>query len=297
MVRGRLRQGGLFACALAAIAISTLVSQHVWRENGLKALQAVNEPRVQLVANAIKAEISRQDHLPVVLSLDPDVRAALEATSDARTRAARIERLNRKLTRLSREADTRAMFVIVADGTVVASDDWNAADTLIGRNLADHPILPQRGRPRPRAATSASRPRQPGPLLPRRSDPRSGPARRAVVRIEFDALESAWAKSRRARPGGGSGWRGVSRQRSRLQVPLARSCSSRPRAPTRAASERYQGRQARADRGRGHRAARRSTCIVRVTSPEADVVHLSADHGAARVRLDHPPPGRPRHRA
>ena len=55
MVRGRLRQGGLFACALAAIGISTLVSQHVWRENGLKALQAVNEPRVQLVANAIKA--------------------------------------------------------------------------------------------------------------------------------------------------------------------------------------------------------------------------------------------------
>jgi len=64
------------------------VGQRVWRENGLKALQAVNEPRIQLVANAMKAEISRQDHLPVVLSFDPDVRQALAAPLDKDLREA-----------------------------------------------------------------------------------------------------------------------------------------------------------------------------------------------------------------
>ena len=70
------------ASALALICLVTFLAQRVWRENGLRSLQAVNEPRVQLAANAVKAEISRQDHLPVVLSLDPDVRQALAAPRD-----------------------------------------------------------------------------------------------------------------------------------------------------------------------------------------------------------------------
>ena len=272
MVRGRLRQGGLFACALAAIAISTLVSQHVWRENGLKALQAVNEPRVQLVANAIKAEISRQDHLPVVLSLDPDVRAALEATSDAGTRAARIERLNRKLMRLSREADTRAMFVIAADGIVVASDDWNAADTLIGRNLADHPIF------REAVASSkssylgieASNNRVRYYLAEAIRD--SALLGVSVVRIEFDALESAWQRAGErvlvADKDGVAFLASDPAYKFRslgLLEPSAR--------PDRAAS-RYQG--VRLEPIEGEVTERRGLdLLVRVTSPEADVVRLS----------------------
>jgi two-component system, NtrC family, C4-dicarboxylate transport sensor histidine kinase DctB len=272
MVRGRLRQGGLFACALAAIGISTLVSQHVWRENGLKALQAVNEPRVQLVANAIKAEISRQDHLPVVLSLDPDVRAALEATSDAGTRAARIERLNRKLTRLSREADTRAMFVIGADGIVVASDDWNAADTLIGRNLADHPIF------RDAVASSkssylgieASNNRVRYYLAEAIRD--SALLGVSVVRIEFDALESAWQRA---------GERVLVADKDGIAF-LASDPAYKFRSlgllepsarPDRAAS-RYQGVTLEPIEGEVTE-QRGPDLLVRVTSPEADVVRLS----------------------
>ncbi len=272
MVRGRLRQGGLFACALAAIGISTLVSQHVWRENGLKALQAVNEPRVQLVANAIKAEISRQDHLPVVLSLDPDVRAALEATSDAAMRAARIDRLNRKLMRLSREADTRAMFVIGADGIVVASDDWNAADTLIGRNLADHPIF--------KDAVASSKSSYLGiEASVNRVRYYLAEAIRdsallgvSVVRIEFDALESAWQRA---------GERVLVADKDGIAF-LASDPAYKFRSlgllepsarPDRAAS-RYQG--VTLEPIEGEVTERRGPdLLVRVTSPEADIVRLS----------------------
>ena len=123
--------------AVIAIAVSAFVSQKVWWENGLKSLRVLNEQRVQLVANALNAEVGRQDHLPVVLSLDQDVREALAEPGDAQRR----ERLNRKLARVSLEADTRALYLIGPDGIVFASDDWQSPTTLVGRDLADRPYF------------------------------------------------------------------------------------------------------------------------------------------------------------
>src|SRR5712691_2980116 len=195
MLRGHLRQFGLFACAIGVIGLSAYASQHVWRENGLKSLQAANEPRLQLIANAINAEIGRQDHLPVVLSLDADVQAALEALGDAGRSAPLLERLNRKLARLSLEANTRAMFVIGPDGTVVASDDWDAPDTLVGRNLADRPYFAQAVADGDSSylgiEPSTNRVRYHLAKAIRDSALRGV----AVVRIEFDALEAAWEKA------------------------------------------------------------------------------------------------------
>jgi len=195
MLRSHLRQFGLFACAIGVIGLSAFASQHVWRENGLKSLQAVNEPRLQLIANAINAEIGRQDHLPVVLSLDADVQGALEALRDPGRSAPLLDRLNRKLARLSLEANTRAMFVIGPDGTVVASDDWDAPDTLVGRNLADRPYF---------ALAVANNESSYLGLEPSTNRVRYYLAQAirdtalrgvAVVRIEFDALEAAWEKA------------------------------------------------------------------------------------------------------
>jgi two-component system C4-dicarboxylate transport sensor histidine kinase DctB len=193
MVRKQLKQFGLIGGAVAVVALSVFASQHVWRENSLKTLQAVSEQRLQLVANGIKAEISRQDHLPIVLSLDADVRDALQATGD--NRVARLERLNHKLAQLSREADTRAIFVIGADGTVVASDDWNAPDSLVGKGLGDQPYFVETVR----AGRSAHLGIEPSTNRMRfylaeaiRDGALLGVA---VVRIEFDELEAAWGRA------------------------------------------------------------------------------------------------------
>jgi two-component system, NtrC family, C4-dicarboxylate transport sensor histidine kinase DctB len=194
MARKRLKQLGLVACAVGVIVFSAFGSQRVWRENGLKGLQAVSEQRLRLVANAIKAEIGRQDHLPVVLSLDSDVRQALEVLAKPE-RTTLLDRLNRKLARLSNEADTRAMFVIGADGTVVAADNWESPDTLIGRSLADRPYFTQ--------AVASGRSSYLGiePATNRyryylaeaiRGESLLGVA---VVRIEFDELEAAWERA------------------------------------------------------------------------------------------------------
>jgi two-component system C4-dicarboxylate transport sensor histidine kinase DctB len=172
----------------AMTALAAFVAQNVWRENGLRSLQAVNEQRVQLAANALRAEINRQDHLPVLLSFDADVLRALSAPGEAMA----IDRLNRKLKRIAKEADARALYVVRPDGLVVASDDWDLAGSQVGRDLSDRLYV--------RTALGGGR----GAFLG--IEPASDRVRYyvaspagdgiavgvAVVRIEFDPLETAW---------------------------------------------------------------------------------------------------------
>ena len=192
MVHIRLKQFLLLAGAVAAIAASASVTRYVWGESGLRGLQAVNEQRVQLVANAVRAEVGRQDHLPVVLSLDPDVRAALAAPSNRDLMA----QLSRKLARLSLEADTRSLHVTDVSGIVVASDNAQAPNTLVGHDLSNRPYIIN--------ALALGKSAYVG------VDPESKHARYylaeavrdgakllgiAVVRIEFDLLEAAWERA------------------------------------------------------------------------------------------------------
>jgi two-component system, NtrC family, C4-dicarboxylate transport sensor histidine kinase DctB len=185
----RFRPAAFLAAALAVIGLSAFTFQHVWRENGLRALQAINEPRVELIANAVRAEINRQDHLPIVLSLDADVRNALAAPDRGR-----LDEVSHKLQRINSEADTRALYVIGKDGTVLAAATSDPSETLIGRNLANRSYFVK--------AIESGRSSYLG------VDPANNRVRYylteairdtallgvAVVRIEFDTLESTWER-------------------------------------------------------------------------------------------------------
>jgi two-component system, NtrC family, C4-dicarboxylate transport sensor histidine kinase DctB len=191
MLRNPLRQLGLFLGAVAAIGLSALATQKVWRENGLKSLQAVNEQRVQLVANAVKAEVGRQDHLPFVLSVDPDVREALAHADDP----AHLESLSRKLARVSQEAETRGLYVIAPDGKVLAGSDWQSPETLVGRNVADRPYF-VRAVESGRSTYLGVEPESTRVRYYLAEAIRDSALRGvAVVRIEFDPLEQAWEQA------------------------------------------------------------------------------------------------------
>lgn len=177
--------------ALLLVLAGTYFASRLWRENGLRSLQAVNEPRIQLVANAMKAEISRQDHLPVVLSFDPDVQRALAAPLDK----ALPDKLNDKLARVSREADTRALFIISPSGRVFAAADVTAVETQTGRDVSDRPYFRsamETGRGTFLGVDSASDRVRYYIAHAVGSAPVLGVA---VVRIEFDGIEADWDKA------------------------------------------------------------------------------------------------------
>lgn len=185
-----LRPAAFLVAAVTVIGLSTYGTQRLWRENGLRSLQAINEPRVELIANAVHAEVNRQDHLPVVLSLDTDVHSALRAPPDG----TRLKQLSQKLQRIISEADTRALYVIGLNGTVLAGASSNSSETLIGRNLTDRSYFVK--------AIESGRSSYLG------VEPVSNRVRYylteairdasllgvAVVRIEFDSLESTWER-------------------------------------------------------------------------------------------------------
>ncbi len=188
---GRLKQLCLFVGALAFIGLSAFASQHVWRENGLKSLQAINEQRVQLVANAVKAEVGRQDHLPFVLSLDRDVRDALDAPD-----AVRLEALSRKLTRVSqRGRDPRTL--CRRSGRHRAGRRRLAVSKYPGRAQRRGPPLFHRDDRKPAAAAISASSRK--AIASAITWQRRSATRRlrgvAVVRIEFDPLEAAWERA------------------------------------------------------------------------------------------------------
>jgi two-component system C4-dicarboxylate transport sensor histidine kinase DctB len=177
--------------AAAVIGLATFVSQHFWRENGLRTLQAITESRIELIASAVRAEINRQDHLPIVLALDADVRRALANPQDR----APLEQINHKLQRIIAEADTRALYVIGRDGVVLAAASSDPAEVIVGRDVRDRSYFLK--------AIESGRSTYLG------VDPVSRRVRYyiaeaindgallgvALVRIEFDALEQAWEHS------------------------------------------------------------------------------------------------------
>src|SRR4051794_21497012 len=119
--------------AAAVIGLATFVSQHFWRENGLHTLQAITESRIELIASAVRAEINRQDHLPIVLALDADVRRALTNPQDR----AQLEQINHKLQRNIPEADSRPLHVTGRDGVVLAAASSKPDEVIVGRDLKD----------------------------------------------------------------------------------------------------------------------------------------------------------------
>src|SRR5437763_1201921 len=190
-VSGRhIRSSFFVIAALAVVGASALASANLRRENGLRSLQAVNEPRIELIASAVRSEINRQDHLPVVLSLDADVRHALATPQDK----VRLPQLGQKLQRISSEADARALYVIGKEGTVLAAGHSDPSELIVGRVLADRSYFVK--------AIESGRSSYLG------VDPASNRIRYyltesirdtallgvAVVRIEFDTLESTWER-------------------------------------------------------------------------------------------------------
>jgi len=181
-----------FVC-LALVVCSTYVSQHWWRDSGLRALEARNDARIDLVASALRSEINRQDHLPIVLSLDADVRELLQAARDE----ARMALLSEKLQTIRREADAGALYVVAGDGTVVAAAQPDSdAPAVLGQSFARRSYFlkaMESGRSSYLGVDPATN--RVGYFL---AEAIKYPAAigAAVVRVDFDALETTWSHTR-----------------------------------------------------------------------------------------------------
>ncbi len=124
---------GLIAFAVAAGFFGYRISLAM----GLSELQATGRHRLDLYTASLEREIDKYAYFPATLGLERDVLELLANPSNVTM----AERVDRYLERLNQRAGTLSIYVLDRRGTVLASSNWQQADSFIGEDLAYRPYF------------------------------------------------------------------------------------------------------------------------------------------------------------
>ena len=176
---------GALLLALFALAALRWASNHALANADVAADQMARSH-----AGLLASELQRYRLLPVVLTEYPDVTAVLQGSGSNVA-----ERLNGKLELLAERTGAAAIYVIDREGRTLAASNWRLPTSFVGQNYGFRPYF--RGALRDGAAelfalgTISGRP---GLFIARRVESGGQVLGVIVVKVEFDALEAAWAR-------------------------------------------------------------------------------------------------------
>lgn len=180
--------GWLLVAAIAILGAGELARRDAEAAAGRQAGTAAT-----LHGAVLKSELERQQAVTYVLAVDPDVAALLAAPSPAGR-----DQLNRKFETLADEVRAAVIYVLDLDGLTLAASNWNEPASFVGTDYGFRPYFLGAMRDGEAAffalGTVSGRP---GLYLARRVErPDGRPLGVVVSKLEFDAMESAWRRSR-----------------------------------------------------------------------------------------------------
>ncbi|MFQ8432277.1 sensor histidine kinase [Amaricoccus sp. W119] len=174
---------------LALVTSLAALAGRVVERRALAAELARAEAALPLATAALSAVIEKQRVVPVVLSRDPEVRAALEDAEAARA-------LDPKLAGIAAEAGSAVVYVIRTDGMTIAASNFAEPDSFVGSDYGFRTYFTRAMRDGAAAqyalGTVSGRP---GLYLSHRVDGPGGPLGVVVVKVELDGLEARWRQS------------------------------------------------------------------------------------------------------
>ncbi|MFD1626187.1 sensor histidine kinase [Azospirillum griseum] len=185
----RLRRIG--PVALLVLLTALLIGAAAFRASetaGLAALRETGRHRLDLYAASLEREIDKYAFFPATLELERDV------LDLAAGRPAPKADVNRFLERLNQRTGTLAIYVMNAQGRVVASSNWNRPDSFIGEDLFYRPyfIAAAAGRPGRFYGIGTTR-NEPGYFLSSTLIDNGEIVGVAVVKVSLEQLERSWA--------------------------------------------------------------------------------------------------------
>lgn len=186
------RQLLLIGAALLAIVSSGWVAFEISLSGALRSGGEQAERRLVLFDRTLEAIIERFHYLPSSMALAAEVRAILADPDNAERR----ERANGFLSRLNDTAGAGELFVMAADGHVVAASNWWAYDSFVGENLGYRPYFEEAmadGDAKFYAVGTVTG--VAGYFLARRIDGEDGPLGVAVTKINLGEIEANWWRS------------------------------------------------------------------------------------------------------
>ncbi|MGZ9810148.1 sensor histidine kinase [Pseudoroseicyclus sp. H15] len=144
-----------------------------------------------LTARTIDSEIERYRYLPSLALEDPRIRAAVIAPQSATS----IEIASRALAVAARQSGADELFLMNADGTTLASSNWQDENSFVGENYAFRPYFRQAmewgaGRLYAVGVTTG----EPGYFLSSRAEI-AGKSAVIVVKVDLRPLQQTWAET------------------------------------------------------------------------------------------------------
>ena len=137
--KSRLRTSLLILLWLALSALAGWGSYHVARDYALEGLQVDGNHRLDLYTASLQREIDKYAFLPGVVALQPQVQSLLQVPDDAGL----THYVNHYLETLSQRAGTLSVYLLNHSGRVLASSNWQRADSFVGENLSFRPYVQQ----------------------------------------------------------------------------------------------------------------------------------------------------------
>lgn len=181
-----LRHWHWLLAGLAAALLAGFVAAQVAQTRTMVTLHDRARTDARLRAALLDSEIARFRLLPLALTDDRDVIAAI--TDRLGARAA----LDRKLEDLARVTGAAVIYVVSANGRAIAASNWRSPTSFVGNDYRFRPYFRQareRGEASQYALGTVSG--RPGLYLARRI----AGAGVIVVKLEFDRIEQAWAQA------------------------------------------------------------------------------------------------------
>jgi two-component system C4-dicarboxylate transport sensor histidine kinase DctB len=133
----RWRSAPRWAAALALVALAALAGHQVARHAAMERLRQAANHRLDMLAGALDANLTRFEHLPALLEMTPLVLSLLDAPADPQLRDA----VNRYLGSVNATAGAEMLYVLDATGVSLAASDFDQPGTTVGHDLSFRPYV------------------------------------------------------------------------------------------------------------------------------------------------------------
>jgi two-component system C4-dicarboxylate transport sensor histidine kinase DctB len=158
------------------------------RDKAILALSEQTRIDANLNTALLRAVLDKQRALPLVLSKDRALEAALQDKTSAT-----IDPLNEKLETLAKGTQAAVIYLVGMDGIAIAASNWRGPTSFVGNDYKFRPYFQEalkNGDAEYFALGNVSN--RPGLYISRRIEGPNGPLGVIVVKLEFDRLESDW---------------------------------------------------------------------------------------------------------
>ncbi|WFC64817.1 sensor histidine kinase [Pseudomonas sp. REST10] len=132
IVKTRLLRHLSLACLLLLLVLGSGYAAYLLSDrSGIQTLAESGERQLELNARAVESEITKYTYLPSLLELEGNVSRLLQFPT-----AYRRHHVNQYLAGLNQRSGSLAIYVLDLDGRVIATSNWDRADSYLGEDLS-----------------------------------------------------------------------------------------------------------------------------------------------------------------